>query len=600
MEKIKKLLLCMSKADIAAIILIPAVFIYLYISAGYAGTITDEAFYISVPLRLISGDGLFTDEWHLSQLSSVLLYPAVKLFTVITGSTAGIILFIRRLFCLFQLIVGAYLYRSLRKEGIPALFISLLFMLYSVIGLRTLSYNTLGVGILFLICAAACNLLQKPSYVKMLLLGSLTAAFILCQPVGIVFYIIYFVTASVFLLWHGKDGKIPFPFTLRSLLMTVAGILPVFIFFLALLFKNSDIATIIKCIPGILSDVEHMQITDELGISTFTGIDYFTDMTMAAGIIPIIIAVVCILLALLFRKKDRFASAIIAGAGLTAFLLTFYYLLIFRGGQTETDDENFFFLPLALMGIAFYLLCEKRNHRIFVIFWCTGMLYSVFMTVSSNLRLHASVNGYIIASAATIIFAGELIKEFRAKKNASPVIKPAIISLAVSVFAFSFFQLGTFICSDILSRREYTSTMTEYGAYKGIALPSDQALMHINIYKDAQVIKERLSPDDRLFVAENLSAVYIDSKARMGAFSGWFICDQLGVPEIRQRFREYYEINPENIPSYVYVPAYVYGEYGFKAISPKIMAKNAYLLFDGEAEDIGSGLLIKVTGIKND
>ena len=91
------------KTDIAAGICFLITFLYMFISASFDGTISDEAFYISVPVRLMNGDGLFTDEWHLSQLSSVLIYPAVRLFTLITGGTAGIILFIRRIFCIFQL-----------------------------------------------------------------------------------------------------------------------------------------------------------------------------------------------------------------------------------------------------------------------------------------------------------------------------------------------------------------------------------------------------------------------------------------------------------------------------------------------------------------
>ncbi len=38
---------------------------------------SDEAFYLTIPHRLTLGDSLFYDEWHISQLSSVLVFPFV-------------------------------------------------------------------------------------------------------------------------------------------------------------------------------------------------------------------------------------------------------------------------------------------------------------------------------------------------------------------------------------------------------------------------------------------------------------------------------------------------------------------------------------------
>lgn len=56
----------------------------------------DESFYLSVPYRLLNGDAVFTDEWHVSQLSGLLLLLTMKLFLSVVGSTEGIILFFRR------------------------------------------------------------------------------------------------------------------------------------------------------------------------------------------------------------------------------------------------------------------------------------------------------------------------------------------------------------------------------------------------------------------------------------------------------------------------------------------------------------------------
>lgn len=597
-SKLKKL----PKTDIAAFGFLLTAFIYLLVMASFDGTISDEAFYISIPYRLINGDGLFTDEWHLSQLSAVLLYIPVRLFTALTGGTAGIILFIRQLFCIMQLIVGAYFYKAFRQYGFFAILISFCFMLFSVIGVNTLSYNTMGFAALIIIICLSEQAVKKPSAIKMFIAGSLIAMFILCQPVGIVFYGIYFLAVIIInVLNKNKNRTVPYPFTVKAFLFTVAGILPVLIFFLYLLLKNSDIETIIKCIPGILSDVEHMVITEELGIETFSLIQFFTDMSMSAGAVPLIMAVVIFFVGIFIKKKSRNIAVIISSFALAVFFITFYIRLFFMRGTTQTDDNNFFFLPLALAGIVFYLLSYKKNHRVFVLLWCTGILYALFMTISSNLGLHASVNGYIIASAGSLILAKDLFSEIRKNETETKKdTKAAAVILAVSVFGFTVFQAGTMFCEPVITRSYFNSAKMTKGIYDGINLPSDQALLYTNIYNDAQKIKEAAEKDDRLFVIENLPGMYLESGLKMGTLSGWFIAEQLAFPEIRARFREYYEINPENAPDYLYVPAYFYGDYSMEPIPAKRMATLAYNLFEGEAEDIGSGLLIRVTGIKDE
>lgn len=599
MEKLITKIKALPKTDLAAVICFFLTFIYMFIFASFDGTISDEAFYISIPLRLIQGDGLFTDEWHLSQLSSVLLYPAVRIFTAVTGGTAGIVLFMRRLFVLFQLAVSIFSYKTLRKEGATALLISISFMLYSVIGLRALSYNTMGVGILLIICCILYSVSEKPSKIKMLITGSLIALFVLCQPFGVIFYALYFIAVIAFIVIGRKTRKTIYPLTVPSFLLTFAGILPVLAVFLIILLKNSDISLIIASIPGILSDPEHMEVNDNFGIETFSGLAFLSDMTMAAGFIPLIIAVLCIITALILKKRNRHLSVIIASAGLCLFILIFYIRFFFFGGD-ETDDINFFFFPLALSGLAFYLLQENKNHRVFIIFWCTGILYALFMTVSSNLRLHASVNGYIISSFGSLILAKDLMNELKNETEIRKTGRPAILLLAASVFSFFIFNIGASVSDEITTRAHYKSAKMTVGAYEGIRLPADQALMQTCLYNDVLKIKEKTEEGDRIFVVENLPSVYIDGEFPMGAFTGWFIAEELHFSETRDRFRNYYELNPDNIPEYVYAPAYIYGENGMTPYPPRMMASLALELFEGEKEDIGNGILIKVKGIKNE
>lgn len=592
----------LSKTDIAAVAVLSAIFIYLFASSFFDGTISDEAFYITIPMRIMNGDGLFTDEWHLSQLSAVLLYLPFRLFYFLSGSTEGIILYFRLLFCIMQGFTGAVIYKTLRKYGAAAVIISSAFMLFSVISLNTLSYNTMGVSLLMLLVCTLYSLSEKPSPVKMLASGALIAMFILCQPVGVVYYIIYFIAVCIFLIIKAvKKVKIPYPFELKSFALSVAGILPVLGFFCFILLKNSDIGSIIDCIPGIMSDVEHMEIAEELGVKTFSLVQFFSDMSMAAGTAPLVITVITMILAVIIKRKNKTAAVITVCSAFAVLSLVFYFRLNFMGETTETDDINFYFLPLAVPGIFFYLLSDKKNHNAFVLFWCTGILYALFMTISSNLALHASVNGYIIASAGSVIAAADVLNELRSEKTKTKLCKTAVIFIAACIFGFTIINSTATCVSSAVNRAMFKSSPVTTGIYKGIKLPTDQALTYTRIHNDAERMEKFTQPDDRLFVIENVPAMYLESELPMGAHSGWFICNQLSLPEIRDRFREYYKLNPENIPDYLYVPAYTYTKYGLEPIAPKIMAQAGYTLFECDpAEDVGSGLLIKVTGIKDE
>ncbi len=591
-----------SKTDLAAILCISAAFTYIIVTTLFNGTYPDEAFYISIPMRLINGDGLFTDEWHLSQLSSVLLYIPVKLFTSLTGGTEGIVLFMRVLFCLMQLGTGIFLYTTFKDYGLTAALISASFMTFFAIGINTLSYNTIGVASLFALICVIYRSLKKPSGIKMLCAGSLTAAFVLCQPFAVFMYLAYFTAVCIFFIKSRKEKtEVPFPLTVKAFFLTVAGILPVLIFFLYLLLKNSDIGTIISCIPGILNDVEHMQISEDLGIETFSLYTFFADMTMSIGLIPLIIFALCLISSLIIRKKNKTIAFFVTAVSFAVIAIVFWIRLAFMRGSTETDDVYFYFLPLALPGIVFYALSERKNKPVFILFWCTGMIYALFMTASSNMRLHASVNGYIIAAAGTLLLAAQAHSELKEASQESKFTKITAVLLSAVLLGSAAINFTVVITGSLASRLSYTTTKMTEGMYKGILFPSDQALKYTKVLRDTEKIKEIISPEDKLFVMDNIPSVYIEGGFNMGAFSGWFISDQLQFPEIRERFREYYSILPENIPDYIYVPSSQYSNKGgLPYIPPKKHAELASHLFEGEYIELYDGLLIKVTGIKDD
>ena len=103
------------KCDFAIIMLILVGFAFFRLKWGMADI--DETFYLSIPLRLVQGDALLVEEWNLSQLSSFLLYPLMKVYLYVFKSTEGIIIAFRVIYVLAQTLITIVTYFVIKKEN---------------------------------------------------------------------------------------------------------------------------------------------------------------------------------------------------------------------------------------------------------------------------------------------------------------------------------------------------------------------------------------------------------------------------------------------------------------------------------------------------
>jgi hypothetical protein len=110
--------------------------------------VTDEAFYLALPLRFALGDHPFVEELNVGQTAGLLIYPLVKLYVHLRGTT-GIFLFFRGVYVAFFAVMGLAAYglartRLSRHASLLSAAPCLAFIPYAIPGL---SYNTLGIGL---------------------------------------------------------------------------------------------------------------------------------------------------------------------------------------------------------------------------------------------------------------------------------------------------------------------------------------------------------------------------------------------------------------------------------------------------------------------
>lgn len=139
----------------------------------YGVDFTDEAYYVAVPMHLVNGARPFIDEVVPEQLTTgILEYPLVRLYDALAGVT-GIVLFVRWLQLLFSIAVAAVVVASLRGSlgAARATLVALAAILFVPYNIHSLSYNTVGCGLLTIALLAGYGAIQAGSARQLMLAG---------------------------------------------------------------------------------------------------------------------------------------------------------------------------------------------------------------------------------------------------------------------------------------------------------------------------------------------------------------------------------------------------------------------------------------------
>ena len=114
----------------------------LHIFSIYSFPNPDETFYFSVPLRLINGESLMQDEWHLTQFSSLFQFLPVFLWLKIKGSTEGIIFFLRVIYLIIHTFAAFGMYKIFRIYKFAAICAIAVFYTQVPYAILTISYSS--------------------------------------------------------------------------------------------------------------------------------------------------------------------------------------------------------------------------------------------------------------------------------------------------------------------------------------------------------------------------------------------------------------------------------------------------------------------------
>ena len=216
--------------------------------------------------------------------------------------------------------------------------------------------------------------------------------------------------------------------------------------------------------------------------------------------------------------------------------------------------------PMLFIGITSYVLCEDKPRELFVSLFCLGILYSFAVCMSSNQYFYVISMAMCTANVASFAFLARLIKEMRESEDNldyAKLYKYSAFTLVVIMIALQgFFQI------DVKAHHSFwdgsdTATLTtqiEKGPAKGIFTNATRAKKYKAIYNDLNSYKSK-TPGNILSLSGETWIYLALDKFPYATYSAW-IGDENIVPvtSVISRLKEYYTVNPEKTPKYVYIP----------------------------------------------
>ena len=533
-------------------VLLTAAAVYLLLLCSYSSIVMDEAFFLTIPLRLFRGDALLQHEWHLSQLAGVLTLPFASLYLTLLGNTEGYVMAMRYLGVFVQLAVAVFLYiRFQRFHWLGALMACLCFLLFTPYNTSCLLYSSLAIYTLTVCFTIVCTA-QKALRIQYTIAGLFFAAGVLCCPYMafvFVFYLI-FVFLKEKLLGKGDMERYPIFSPLCAIHMTLGAAIAA-VLFLIFTLSRSSLSAILASIPYILDDPEHIYVS-----MWVKALNFFLGFFFAGPNVPELYCAMAGLFALhcIDRKRQQHDPLYIAAAaGITIAILFSQY--------SHVPYINQVMWPINIFALFLVLVTNDKTARLFFhTLWLPGMVYAFCYQMASNQDFYATSAGSAIATVGSVLITVLVLQRQLCALSSS---HPAKISVGMICLLFT-----AQICFQVYARcdpfflqpesRDDPYIRIEDGPYKGALLSNSLRDIYYAQMEDASVLKEQGFQKVLFLSTHNWN--YLFEEFDVCTYSAWLS----GVNDHTLfRLQAYYTINPEKLPDAVLVE-FENREYGEK------------------------------------
>ncbi len=598
-----------NKTDVLAAVLFGFMFLFfiVFLRHGLNAAFSDESYYFAMPYRFLQGDRMLVDEWYLTQFNSVLLMPVLKLFLALRGSADGLLLFFRCLFLLFLSAIYWILYKETRALGLHAAVTVFLFCLTVPFTVFSFSYYSVALYLYAVVCAVLFVRQKRLSAPTLILLGAVFSFAVFSEPGLLLAWLVLAALTAVGAVCH-RQGKAFLPqyavfLNFRTLGLTAAGGAVCGGGMLAYLAVKSGVSAILRVLPSLLSDPEHISPLSKLmkhilPFKTF-------------GAVPYGVCVFFVLAAAVYRLLPRRSRAIktvlFAGICVGVSLCMAVMLTESVHGGAEGLFTFLLLYPYLfnVLGLAVFFLCEGKDPRTTPFLFaglCLGFAADLFSEATFGFGgtlvlfyLTDAVPRFLRELRATSGPVGERSPARRETFTRAVSLAAAVLLTVSSALWQARYCMGFASAQYERKAAEITGsaddakadTKLERGPLRGLYTSAYLRRNYDAVLADLDVIGATCS--GTLYIPDLSPYMYLSSPLRCGTLSVFFEGDY-----VYERQREYWQLLPEKRPDVIYVPN--------DRFTQQIPADKLGFLRNictYETQRLSAGVLLRVTEWKN-
>lgn len=492
----------------------------------YSVNTTDEAYYIGTVYRLWTGDGMLCDEWNpTQQMCSFWLYPFYALFRLILGSNEGMILAFRLLYVVFQLLLSGYLYQRLQKFGNIRMFAVLFYLLSTAFNINSLSYNTMANSALIALLATLSTM-KEGDWKDAVWAGLFASVLVMANPYALFAYLLYGIASlCVSVLFRKKEKMLPAALQFRTFWRMSLTAAVVFLAFLAFTLWHASIDRILRNLPYIIGDQEHVQRWD---VKIFDYFRYFREHYLGCTVVPLAVT----LAAILDRKRVEHGALYM---GLNLLVILPY--MIYHGVISDYVPVNLVTVPVSMLGLTAYVVSKEKMKRVFYTWYLPALFYPFIVQITSNTGILAVSAGFMTAGAAAVMLSTHWATEQDRKSFRWVIYGVLFLQLTLMLFLRI-----TYVWAD--GELSELDTRVTRGAAKGIYTSAEKVQYYNELYDDLDALEMR-EKDDFLVVGSD-PLLYLYAERKVASYSTW----QVYADETR--LYRYYEVESGRFPSVIY------------------------------------------------
>ncbi|MCH5303583.1 MAG: hypothetical protein J1E41_01855 [Ruminococcus sp.] len=507
--------------------------VFLIWKAPHGYIFNDEPFMLSLGHRIIKGDVLFVSAWNRGQTTGLIFAPFIWVYTKITGSMEGVILFCRYLYVLWWAFTGFILYRRLKQFGFISIVVSACFLLYTPLDEMTFTYNAVSLSCTLLFLS---YFLQSGNKVLDYLNGAALAVAVLVYPYLLLLYFVYAFFVIVIKCTKLKEKTVfqsrIFDFKLFLRTTISSGILAICVILFVL---SSGINNVVNGVKAIFSP----------GVGGEKNIFLFFMELYNQFPLQIVCGSLIILISLIDKNRTKRSLWYFTAQGIVWVITVFLH----------TSDFNCIMFPICYMGLQAFILMKNRNMLLMFSLGVSGLIYAICGYIASDTGVYAISNGATVASMASIVMVYLFSKENMTltQKDIRRIVLTGVLSLTIAV------QLGgeaylkltrTYWDSEFTSLNEVISD----GAAKGIITTSEKAEIYNKVLADINTIKADVHGEKKFLSLSLFPSIYLDMDYDYGTYSSWtYANNRLNLPLVNEKLKKYYNLNPEREASIIYI-----------------------------------------------